>query len=151
MLCCTCVVLCCTRVVLCCTRVVSCCVVLYSCCVVLYLCCLLLFRVVLCCTRVVSCCVVLLLVWFSRLDHLAWKYNRKFVGITEMPPSKILQGRYVEPGCRCFFSRQKQVFLVGFSLTFPRFPRKSDYKVVYTKWKIFNDSFENTPAAYYSW
>ena len=28
-------------------------------------------------------------------------------------------------GARCFFSREKQVFLVGFSLTIPRFPRKS--------------------------
>ena len=28
-------------------------------------------------------------------------------------------------GARRFFSREKQVFLVGFSLTFPRFPRIS--------------------------
>ena len=28
-------------------------------------------------------------------------------------------------GARRFFSRKKQVFLVGFSLTIPRFPRKS--------------------------
>ena len=28
-------------------------------------------------------------------------------------------------GARHFFSREKQVFLVGFSLTIPRFPRKS--------------------------
>ena len=38
-----------------------------------------------------------------------------------MPPSKTLQGRYVEPGCRRFFSRE---FFVGFSLAFSRFPRK---------------------------
>ena len=36
-----------------------------------------------------------------------------------MPPSKILQGRCVKPGASF------QVFLVAFSLTFPRFPRIS--------------------------
>ena len=39
--------------------------------------------------------------------------NRNFVDIKEMPSSKILQGR-------C----ERNNFLVGFSLTFPRFPRK---------------------------
>ena len=41
----------------------------------------------------------------------------------EMPPGKILPGRCVEPGA--FFSWEKEVFLVGFSLTFPGFPRIS--------------------------
>ena len=30
---------------------------------------------------------------------------------------------------RGFFSREKQVFLVGFSLTIPRFPRKSENRL----------------------
>ena len=38
-----------------------------------------------------------------------------------MPPSKTFQGRYVEPGCRRFFSRE---IFVGFSLAFFRFSRK---------------------------
>ena len=37
-----------------------------------------------------------------------------------MPPSKILQGRCIKPGAS--FHRKK-VFLVGFSLAFPRFPQ----------------------------
>ena len=41
-----------------------------------------------------------------------------------MPPSKILQGRCVKSGAS-FHGRNKSVFLVGFSLTFPRFLRKS--------------------------
>ena len=32
-------------------------------------------------------------------------------------------------GVRRFFSREKQVFLVGFSLTFPGFPRKSKIRL----------------------
>ena len=41
-----------------------------------------------------------------------------------MPPSKILQGRKARKARR-FVSREKEVFLVGFSLIiFPRFPQK---------------------------
>ena len=29
--------------------------------------------------------------------YFSWKYNRNYVDIKEMPPSKILQGRCVEP------------------------------------------------------
>ena len=40
-----------------------------------------------------------------------------------MPPSKILQGRCVKPGAS--FHGRNKFFLVGFSLTFPRFTRIS--------------------------
>ena len=40
-----------------------------------------------------------------------------------MSPSKTLRDRCVEPGAS--FNRKKQVFLVGFSLPYPRFPRTS--------------------------
>ena len=62
-------------------------------------------------------------IFFHVSTSFLWNYNRNSVDIKEMPTSKILQGRCVK--ARGFISRQKHVFLVGFSLLFPRFPRIS--------------------------
>ena len=60
-----------------------------------------------------------------------------------MAPSKILQGRCVEPDA--FFSWEKQVFLVGFSLAILRFLPKSKNRLNTSLlyYKLNNKNFQN--------